>query len=332
MIKNEAGQSISAFLPNKNTGAAVTSGTVTVYVTLDGGIQAEGSGTVVHEGNGVWNYFPTQSETNGDSISFLFTHADAVSVNLQVYTTEIVGVTTTSTQPVAATTTGLNRFRIREEVRRILRDPEFPRKDINMAINSVISTLNRLGRFKFNQTYQDLTLVASQKAYALTGLMGEELLVYEPDTDDEKIIKKAPSMIDPYSKGWFVDTGDSPDYYLVWGNQAWFEPIPNATAAGQTVRVYGWFMLPLFDDDLTATTLHTQYCISVLAWGAAAELAPNMIVESNGKLQTIFDIYTANLKAMKQFEVWEPLVSHKVMRDHRWTSLGSMGHVSKVRG
>ena len=87
MQKNVAGQVIGAqlFLAD---GTSVTSGTTTVYVTIDGGTQATGTGTVTHEGNGFWSYAPTQAETNGDHIAFTFANSttNAVSVVVQVYT------------------------------------------------------------------------------------------------------------------------------------------------------------------------------------------------------------------------------------------------------
>jgi len=85
MIKNLAGQSIQAGLIDKSSGDAVTSGTVTVYLTKDGGIQTAGVGTVEHEGRGQWSYFPTQAETNASVVAFLFTHTSAISANLTVY-------------------------------------------------------------------------------------------------------------------------------------------------------------------------------------------------------------------------------------------------------
>jgi hypothetical protein len=64
----------------------VTTGVTTVYVTIDSGDQAAGLGTVKHEGNGQWTYFPTQAETNGDAIVFLFTNATAVYAEKTIYT------------------------------------------------------------------------------------------------------------------------------------------------------------------------------------------------------------------------------------------------------
>lgn len=65
-------------------------GSVTVYVTGDGGTQAigtVGSGVCTHEGNGFHTYAPSQAETNYDHIAFTFIGSGAVSSTVQVYTT-----------------------------------------------------------------------------------------------------------------------------------------------------------------------------------------------------------------------------------------------------
>src|SRR5690606_17762367 len=75
-----------ATLISSTDGSAVTSGTTTVYVTIDGGTQAS-AGTATHEGNGYWSFAPDQSETNGDHLAFTFVNSSAVNVTVQVYTT-----------------------------------------------------------------------------------------------------------------------------------------------------------------------------------------------------------------------------------------------------
>lgn len=84
MNKDVAGQSVHAGLIQPD-GMAFT-GTVTVYVTLDGNSQGTGAGTVENEGNGQYTYKPTQAETNADSIGFLFTGSGALSRHVQVFT------------------------------------------------------------------------------------------------------------------------------------------------------------------------------------------------------------------------------------------------------
>lgn len=69
-------------------GSAFT-GSVTVSVTIDAGVQATGSvasGACTHEGNGYHTYAPAQAETNGALIAFTFTGTGAVPATVQVYT------------------------------------------------------------------------------------------------------------------------------------------------------------------------------------------------------------------------------------------------------
>ena len=60
-------------------GSAVTTGTPTVYITIDGGTQTTGGGASTHEGNGQWTYAPSQTETNGVHIIYTMAISGAVS-------------------------------------------------------------------------------------------------------------------------------------------------------------------------------------------------------------------------------------------------------------
>ena len=84
MRKNVAGQKISANLVAKADGSAVTTGTTTVYVTVDAGTQAT-TGTATHKGNGEWSYAPSQAETDGGHVAFTFVNAAAVGVTVNAY-------------------------------------------------------------------------------------------------------------------------------------------------------------------------------------------------------------------------------------------------------
>lgn len=91
MVKNQASQVIGAQMVNATTGAAF-SGTVTVYVTGDGGTQAigsVGSGLCTSEGNGYYTYLPSQAETNYDLIAFTFIGTGAIPATIQVATITI---------------------------------------------------------------------------------------------------------------------------------------------------------------------------------------------------------------------------------------------------
>jgi len=86
--KNVAGQVIAAAMVSVDDGSAFT-GTVTVYITGDGGAQAigtVGSGVCTHEGNGLHTYQPSQAETNYTHLAFTFVGSGAVPVTIQVYT------------------------------------------------------------------------------------------------------------------------------------------------------------------------------------------------------------------------------------------------------
>jgi hypothetical protein len=86
MRKNVGSQHVGAVMVGRTDGAPLTSA-VSVYVTGDGGTQTAGSGTLTHEGNGQWDYAPTQGETNYDHVLFLFTHASGVYQGVNVYPT-----------------------------------------------------------------------------------------------------------------------------------------------------------------------------------------------------------------------------------------------------
>ncbi len=86
MRKNVGSQTICAQLISKTDGSDVTTGTTTVYYTIDGGSQTSGGGTVAHEGNGCWSYVPAQAETNGAHIAFTFVNTNAVTSTVNVYT------------------------------------------------------------------------------------------------------------------------------------------------------------------------------------------------------------------------------------------------------
>jgi len=88
MKKNTAGQVIGIQGVTAASGAAFT-GSVTVYVTGDGGTQALGSvasGVCTHEGNGFHTYAPAQAETNYDHVAFTFIGTGMVPATVQVYT------------------------------------------------------------------------------------------------------------------------------------------------------------------------------------------------------------------------------------------------------
>lgn len=88
MKKNVAGQVVGAQVCSAADGSDFA-GSVTVYVTGDGGTQATGSvgaGACTNEGNGFYTYAPAQAETNFDHVAFTFKGTGAITSTVQVYT------------------------------------------------------------------------------------------------------------------------------------------------------------------------------------------------------------------------------------------------------
>lgn len=89
MKKNVASQVVGAQMVTAADGTAFT-GSVTCYVTGDGGAQAigsVGSGACTHEGNGFHTYAPAQAETNYNHVAFTFIGTGAIPATVQIYTT-----------------------------------------------------------------------------------------------------------------------------------------------------------------------------------------------------------------------------------------------------
>lgn len=85
--KNTGSQNLTFALVNATNGAALTGATVTARRSIDGAAQATAGGSVSELGNGQYNFAPSQADTNGDLIGYLFTAANAIPVNLAVRTT-----------------------------------------------------------------------------------------------------------------------------------------------------------------------------------------------------------------------------------------------------
>jgi hypothetical protein len=83
MYRNVASQVIGVQMVTAADGTAFT-GTVSAFVTKDGGTQAAGGGTVTHEGNGYHGYVPTQAETDAAHVAFTFTGTGAIPATVQV--------------------------------------------------------------------------------------------------------------------------------------------------------------------------------------------------------------------------------------------------------
>lgn len=88
MKKNVSSQIVGVQMITAADGTAF-SGSVTCYVTGDNGTQTlgtVGSGVCASKGNGLFNYAPSQAETNYNFIQFTFIGTGAITQTLPVYT------------------------------------------------------------------------------------------------------------------------------------------------------------------------------------------------------------------------------------------------------
>jgi hypothetical protein len=87
LIKNTAGQHMKFVLVSATTGAADPTGTgLAGKVTADNGAQATTVGTFTNLGAGQYDYAPTQGETNGTDVGFLFTATGDIPVHFDFHT------------------------------------------------------------------------------------------------------------------------------------------------------------------------------------------------------------------------------------------------------
>lgn len=78
-------------LLNKSTGAAITTGTVSGYVTKDNGTQAAIVANPTHKGNGQWAFNLTADERDAKITGVLFVHTDGVILNINVVSDDQLG-------------------------------------------------------------------------------------------------------------------------------------------------------------------------------------------------------------------------------------------------
>src|SRR6516164_7427931 len=85
--RNVASQNVTICLVNATTGAADATGTgLAGRVTIDNAAQGAVAGTFTNKGSGQYNYAPTQAETNGIDVGFLFTATGDIPLNVDFHT------------------------------------------------------------------------------------------------------------------------------------------------------------------------------------------------------------------------------------------------------
>lgn len=226
----------------------------------------------------------------------------------------------------------LNRFQLRSRVRQVLRDESYPKEDLNSAINRVIADVNNSGRYRFHQSTSDITLVAGTFSYTRpVTMIADYALVFAPGvTGYEKVLSKGSELIDPFTNGQFIDTNDAPVEYWTWGSTILFDPVPNATAALRTVRIYGHFDLAILNGDLDKPGLPARYHYNVLVYGAAAQVAPAAMVRTAAGTISVQKAYENSFDDMKRSELWEPFKVEQWLGDERFADSANWGNVSSL--
>jgi hypothetical protein len=89
MFKNTAGQLVAFAGIVRADGTDGTGVSPTVTVSVDGGAAAGGGGTVTEVTAGCFKYTPTQAETNGDHVVFVFKQATLITQVINVYPIDV---------------------------------------------------------------------------------------------------------------------------------------------------------------------------------------------------------------------------------------------------
>jgi hypothetical protein len=84
--KNVGGQNFTFALMDVSTGLGLTGASVSAFVTLDNGTETVAGGVVTEKGNGQYNFAPSQGDTNGNNVSYLFIASGAFPTNVSLFT------------------------------------------------------------------------------------------------------------------------------------------------------------------------------------------------------------------------------------------------------
>lgn len=174
MKKNTAGQSIGVEMVSSTTGAAYV-GAVTVYITIDAGVQAigtVGAGLCTSEGNGYFTYRPSQDETNGDQLAFTFIGVGAIPVTIQDFPTQqAVGLAPGASGLLTGSISAYNLIRNAMRKLGLIASNEVPLADElndNLdQLNELIDIMNLQNLFVYGGDVTTFNLVAGVNSYTM---------------------------------------------------------------------------------------------------------------------------------------------------------------------
>ena len=219
---------------------------------------------------------------------------------------------------------------IRDRVRGIIRNDAYDEFAIDDAVNDVLASINTAGRFRFHENNEDVALVNGTFKYAVTStIIAEHQILIQPQSSDQAEVTKYPGGItEGIADGAFEGTtGDTPTRYARWKDEWWFDPVPNATAAAKTLRIYHMKDLALLTSDLDPPGINARYHLTVLAYGAAAMIDPNAAIRTGGGAQSVGEVYDKAFNNMIRQETWNPDERPTLVMDDRFAEMEGWGNV-----
>lgn len=225
----------------------------------------------------------------------------------------------------------MNLYLFRKNVRQVLRDESFPAEDIDSAINRVIKDINTSGRYRFHESEDTITLTTSTYSYAVdSDILAEHAVVYKAFTTDQVVLDKIQGKLEnALALDLFTESADYPTQYLRWGQTWYFDPIPNATANGNTITIFCMRDLAQLYSPLDTCSLPDRHA-NVIIYGAAGQINPLLKPDGN-RGQTVTQLYQIAFNNMRLQEKWDPDDVPTLVRGPRWNDASSWGNVSTVR-
>lgn len=130
------------------------------------------------------------------------------------------------------------------------------------ALNFAYKRIQRPSTFNHieKQTSEVLTLVASTDSYAST--------LYAIDHARYSQVPRRLMPMTMRQRSDLVISNGPPTRYTRWGTNVFFDHVPTAAEAGQTVTLYGWSALTTLATTLAASALNSEWDQAIIVGGA----------------------------------------------------------------
>jgi hypothetical protein len=276
-LRNVAGQAIGAQMVSATDGSAFT-GTVTVYITGDGGTQAIGtinSGVCVHEGNGYHSTTLTAAETNYDLIACTFIGTGAVPQTIQIVTQTVATLTPTTGPPATGAITALELITdAYAELNVFLPGESIPATDAQFARRSLNGLLGQLAQ-------QHLTIPSTARIVVdlVSGQGGpDNPYTIGPGGDFDTI---RPANAQSLKRVRLLYSDGVTEVDLTCYTDQWWQALTQKTVSGTMPSAYSYD--PTFTSGLGAIYL----------WPQATDITNQLVLYIDAPLSTFADLTTA---------------------------------------